>query len=115
MTSDTPLRITWAVAQFAPASRDSILEIGCGRGVAAALLCGRLKAGRYVGLDRSKVAIAAAKKRCTEYIRAGKAEFMPTPLADANFGRVRFDGVIAITSMHSGSAERRRSPLCDQC
>ena len=37
---------------------DRILEIGCGHGVAASLICEKLKAGRYLGMDRSPTGLA---------------------------------------------------------
>jgi protein-L-isoaspartate O-methyltransferase len=68
-----PDRIAWAIEQLDPSPGDLVLEIGCGRGVAAAAICDRLKRGRYIGLHRSKTAIDAAQKRCADQIAAGKA------------------------------------------
>lgn len=73
-----------------------MLEIGCGRGVAAAAICDRLKRGRYVGLDRSKTAIDAAEERCADHIASGKARFVLAPLAKADFGKTHFDCALAI-------------------
>jgi protein-L-isoaspartate O-methyltransferase len=44
-TSAVPARIAWAVDQLAVGEADRILEIGGGRGVAAALICAGLTQG----------------------------------------------------------------------
>ncbi|OZM75854.1 class I SAM-dependent methyltransferase [Pseudonocardia sp. MH-G8] len=51
-----PDRIRWAVDVLDPAGADRVLEIGCGPGVAAALVCPRLPAGWMLATDRSAVA-----------------------------------------------------------
>lgn len=91
-----PDRIAWAIEQLDPFPDDVILEIGCGRGVAALEICNRLKSGRYIGVDRSKTAINAAHARCGDHIRSRKARFVPAPLAEADFGKGRFDCALAI-------------------
>ena len=79
---------------------DHVLEIGCGHGVAATLVCERLArgAGRLTAIDRSPKMIAAATKRNLAHVHAGKAEFLVATLehlAPALEDR-RFDVVFAV-------------------
>lgn len=58
-----PPRLVAAVEVVDPAPDARVLEVGCGRGVAAALLVERLPRGRYTGIDRSATATAATAAR----------------------------------------------------
>jgi len=95
MATQLPKRITWAVDQLAVQPGERILEIGCGRGVAAALVCERLGDGHVTAIDRSAVAIEAAEERNREHVRAGRAAFIRAPLADARLD-AGFDTIFAI-------------------
>ena len=53
-----------------PASR--VLEIGCGPGVAARAVAGRLRTGRVLATDRSATAIAQALRGSAEEIASGR-------------------------------------------
>lgn len=75
---------------------DRLLEIGCGRGSAAWLVCSRLGRGRLLAIDRSVAAISAAAQRNAEHIAAGRAEFRVSSLEELNMGRRRFDKVYAL-------------------
>jgi ubiquinone/menaquinone biosynthesis C-methylase UbiE len=75
---------------------DRILEIGCGHGVAATLVCERLEGGRLTAVDRSPKMIDAAARRNAEYVEAGKAEFLVATLEDLDLGERRFDKVFAV-------------------
>jgi ubiquinone/menaquinone biosynthesis C-methylase UbiE len=75
---------------------DRILEIGCGHGVAATLVCERLEGGRLTGVDRSPKMIEAATRRNSAYIEAGKAEFLVANLEDLDLGERRFEKIFAI-------------------
>ena len=55
---------------------DRILEIGCGHGGAATMVCALLSSGHYVAIDRSKKMIEAARTRNAGFVGKGKAEFL---------------------------------------
>ncbi|MDD7940210.1 class I SAM-dependent methyltransferase [Actinomycetospora lutea] len=75
-----PPRLAAAVELVDPAPDARVLEVGCGRGVAAALLVDRLPRGRYTGLDRSATATAAARRAgAPEVLTTSLAEFRPEP------------------------------------
>jgi ubiquinone/menaquinone biosynthesis C-methylase UbiE len=75
---------------------DHVLEIGCGHGVAATLVCERLQGGRLTAVDRSPKMIEAATRRNTAYVAAGTAEFLVASLEDLDLGDRRFDKVFAV-------------------
>jgi len=75
---------------------DRVLEIGCGHGVAATLVCERLDGGRYTAIDRSPKMIAAAARRNAAHVEAGTAEFLVATLEEADLGDRRFDAIFAV-------------------
>ena len=75
---------------------DRVLEIGCGHGVAATLVCERLKGGHLTAVDRSKKMIEAAKRRNAAYVETGRAEFLVADLEDLALGGRRFDKFFAV-------------------
>lgn len=89
-------RIGWAVEMIAPQPSDWLLEIGCGHGVAATMICERLGGGKLVAIDRSVTMIAAAARRNASHVAAGRADFRAVELAQADFGDTRFDAAFAI-------------------
>ncbi len=73
-----------------------VLEIGCGHGVAATLVCERLESGRYTGVDRSPAMVDAARRRNRRYVDTGTAEFLVADLEDLPLHSRRFDLVFAV-------------------
>jgi ubiquinone/menaquinone biosynthesis C-methylase UbiE len=91
--SERLLRIVDAL-DIRPGER--VLEIGCGHGVAATLVCERLDGGHLTAIDRSPKMIAAAARRNAAYVEAGIAEFLVATLEEADFGDRRFDAIFAV-------------------
>jgi len=81
----TPPRLTAAVELLDVQPSDDILEIGCGPGVAAALVAE--KAGSLVAIDRSATAITRAKARSAGNTRFLQADLANLPGHDATFDK----------------------------
>jgi len=80
-----------------PRPGDSILEIGCGSGVAARLVCERLgDAGRLLALDRSAVAVRRTGERNAAHVAAGRLEVRRATLADAGLPPAGLDAAFAV-------------------
>jgi ubiquinone/menaquinone biosynthesis C-methylase UbiE len=75
---------------------DRVLEIGCGHGVAATLVCERLDGGRLTAVDRSPKMVEAAARRNAAYVEAGQAEFLVASLENLDLGDRRFDTIFAV-------------------
>lgn len=93
---NVPERISWALSHLAIEPDERLLEIGCGRGVAIALIAERLAGGHIVGLDRSDSAVQAANERNAAAVTAGKVEILQSALADYTTAAARFDKIFAI-------------------
>lgn len=89
-------RLEAIVDQLGVRPDDRVLEIGCGHGVAATMVCERLEGGRLTAIDRSPTMIDAAAQRNAAYVEAGKAEFLVASLEDVDLGERRFDLIFAV-------------------
>jgi ubiquinone/menaquinone biosynthesis C-methylase UbiE len=89
-------RLRAVVEQLDIRPDDRVLEIGCGHGIAATLVCERLDEGRLLAVDRSPKMIEAATRRNATHVEAGKAEFLVAALEDADLGDRRFDKIFAV-------------------
>jgi SAM-dependent methyltransferase len=89
-------RLAWAVDALDLAPTDRVLEVGCGHGVAATLVCERLDGGRLTAIDRSAKMIDMATRRNEEHVAAGRAVFETVALERADFGDERFDKVFGV-------------------
>jgi SAM-dependent methyltransferase len=75
-----PERIRWAVDVVDPRAGERLLEIGCGPGVAAALVCERLTTGRLTAVDRSPVAVERTRRRNAAHLESGRLEVVLSEL-----------------------------------
>jgi ubiquinone/menaquinone biosynthesis C-methylase UbiE len=89
-------RLAWAVDALDVEPDDRVLEVGCGHGVAATLVCERLDGGRLTAIDRSAKMIDMATRRNEQHVAAGRAAFETVALERADFGDQRFDKVFGV-------------------
>ena len=89
-------RLRSVVEQLDIRPDDRVLEIGCGHGVAATLVCERLEGGHLTAIDRSAKMIRAATRRNAVHVEAGRVEFLVADLEDLDLGDRRFDKVFAV-------------------
>jgi ubiquinone/menaquinone biosynthesis C-methylase UbiE len=89
-------RLRSIVGQLDIRPDDRVLEIGCGHGVAATLVCERIEGGHLTAIDRSPKMIEAATRRNARYIEAGRAEFLVARVEDLELGDRRFDKIFAV-------------------
>jgi SAM-dependent methyltransferase len=95
MPEKIPARFLWAIEVMRIKPADRVLEVGCGHGVAASLVCDQLDSGRLLGLDRSAKMTEAAGRRNQEAVAAGLADFRTTTLAAAKLESSAFDVVFS--------------------
>jgi SAM-dependent methyltransferase len=91
-----PDRIRWAVDVLDPAGADRVLEIGCGPGVAAALVCPRLPTGRMLATDRSAVAVDRTSRRNAAHVAAGRLEVRRSALDALTGPPAAFDRAFSV-------------------
>jgi ubiquinone/menaquinone biosynthesis C-methylase UbiE len=89
-------RLAWAVDALDVEPDDRVLEVGCGHGVAATLVCERLDGGRLTAIDRSAKMIDMATRRNEQHVAHGRAAFETVALERADFGDQRFDKVFGV-------------------
>ena len=76
-----PPRMIWAVELMDPQPGDNILEIGCGPGYGAELICARLTSGRLFAIDRSESGVDRTRRRNQKYVDAGRLTVRQIDLA----------------------------------
>lgn len=66
-----------------------MLEIGCGSGVAVAMICDRLVEGRMLAIDRSSIQIERARCRNEAHLASGRLSLDSVELAELDVGNAR--------------------------
>lgn len=95
MASGATQRQAWIIDQIPLREGDRVLELGCGHGVAASLLCNRLAEGTYLGVDRSPKMTSAATERNQHHISEGRAAFQTSSVVDADLDGI-YNWAVAI-------------------
>lgn len=96
MARAVPERIRVAVESLDLRPGARVLEVGCGTGVAAELLCRRLPEVHVTALDRSGTAVAHAERRLARWLEAGIADVVERDLTGFHGDGRPFDVVLAI-------------------
>jgi SAM-dependent methyltransferase len=91
-----PSRIKWAIELLSVEKTNSVLEIGCGSGIAAQRICAVLGRGSYMGVDRSPAAIGAARTRNAAWVKAARAVFVEAAFNAADCEPALFDRILAV-------------------
>lgn len=76
-----PPRIRWAVDIMDVQPSDHVLEIGCGPGAGAELICERLETGKLFAIDRSESGVDRTKRRCARFVESGRLTVRQIDLA----------------------------------
>jgi ubiquinone/menaquinone biosynthesis C-methylase UbiE len=91
-----PERVRFAVELLDPWPGERVLEIGCGPGVAAELVCARLGTGSLLAVDRSEVATGRAARRCAAHLAAGRLELRTCGLDRLDVPAASLDAAFAV-------------------
>ena len=74
---------------------DHVLEIGCGPGAGAELICSRLETGKLFAIDRSESGVDRTKRRNAKYVEAGRLTVRQIDLATLRVPVKRLNKVFA--------------------
>ena len=83
-------RFPWALAVLDVKPADHLLEIGCGAGILAELIAGKLTKGSITAVDSSAAMIKMAAKR-----NEGKVDFITSDFAEADLPANAYHKVLA--------------------
>jgi len=90
-----PPRIRWAVEVMDLQPSDHVLEIGCGPGAGAELICSRLETGKLFAIDRSESGVDRTKRRNARHVESGRLTVRQIDLATLRVPVKRLNKVFA--------------------
>jgi cyclopropane fatty-acyl-phospholipid synthase-like methyltransferase len=96
MARQVPERIRLAIDTLDLRPDARVLEVGCGTGVAAALLAARVPEGHVTALDRSATAVGHASRRLARWVDAGIADVVERDLRRFHGDGRPYDVILAI-------------------
>lgn len=85
-----------AIAALALKGDETVLEIGCGHGVAVRLVLEQLTSGRVTALDRSQKMIDMVASGSPEALASGQLRLRAEALEEADFAGETFDAILAV-------------------
>jgi SAM-dependent methyltransferase len=91
-----PDRVRLALEVLDPQPADRVLEIGCGPGVAAVLVCDRLDGGHLLAVDRSATAVRRTLERGADHVRAGRLQVRHAPVDGLDLPDASLDAAFAV-------------------
>lgn len=91
-----PERIRWAVEHLALRPGCRVLEVGCGSGAAAQLVCERSGDTRMLAIDRSATAVARTTERNRRHVQAGTLTVRQVALAGLAVPAASFDVAFSV-------------------
>ena len=90
-----PARIRWAVDLMDVDPADHVLEIGCGPGAGAELICSRLETGKLFAIDRSESGVDRTRRRNLAHVESGRLTVRQIDLATLRVPVKRLNKVFA--------------------
>lgn len=81
VTQAIPARIRWAVGVMDVQPDDHVLEIGCGAGAGAELICSRLETGKLFAIDRSESGVDRTRRRNAKHMESKRLTVRQIDLA----------------------------------
>jgi ubiquinone/menaquinone biosynthesis C-methylase UbiE len=104
----------WALQILGIKPAQQILEIGCGAGLLAEQIAGKLTTGKLVALDKSNAMLEKAKKRNKVFIETGISNFMNVDFLKSQLPEKVFDTVVAFNVPVFWKNPRRELELVTQ-
>ncbi|HEX3786474.1 MAG TPA: methyltransferase domain-containing protein [Pseudonocardiaceae bacterium] len=92
-------RSGWAVRLLDVQPTDSVIELGCGPGVAVAALAARAVRGSVVGVDHSQVMIGQARRRNRAAVRAGRVRLIHASVESLTIDDGLFNAALAVNTV----------------
>ncbi len=90
----------WGLEHLRFNSADSVLDIGCGGGMALKRVSEDVTRGRLCGIDISPLSIKIAEETNEETVREGRMSFCVASVDDLPFPDRSFDKVISVESFY---------------
>lgn len=87
-------RHLWAAKIIDPQPTETILEIGCGTGILAGQLAGRMDQGHIHALDRSLSLVEKAEKKNRKFLESGRMKISNMEFLDFE-SPIKYDKVVA--------------------